>query len=223
VGVPHRGLVSTAWAINMLHALSPYLAHIRLFTIQGHPIDVSRNVLVEHALASGAEYIYFLDSDVYTEPDTLQRLRSHGLPIVTALYLDRDVDSASFIFTRTAAGNFNTVWKSFTFGVKATGVDSGSFFIGDMHTNVGGTSDNRILIDTTGNVGIGTTTPSERLHVAGNVKATGFITGDITFANGVRATEEADGLTFLNAQGRKIAVLDSEGNLRISGRLVQEA
>lgn len=89
VGIPHRGQVSTAWAINMLHALSPYISRMRLFTIQGHPIDVSRNVLVERALASGAEYIYFLDSDVYTEPDTLQRLRNHGLPIVTALYYRR--------------------------------------------------------------------------------------------------------------------------------------
>lgn len=89
VGIPHRGQVSTAWAINMLHALSPYLSRVRLFTIQGHPIDVSRDVLVEHALASGAEYVYFLDSDVYTEPDTLQRLRNHDLPIVTALYYRR--------------------------------------------------------------------------------------------------------------------------------------
>jgi len=89
VGIPHRGQVSTAWAINMLHALSPYLSRVRLFTIQGHPIDVSRDVLVERALASGAEYIYFLDSDIYTEPDTLQRLRRHDLPIVTALYYRR--------------------------------------------------------------------------------------------------------------------------------------
>jgi hypothetical protein len=65
--------------------------------------------------------------------------------------------------------------------------------------------------------------PTTKLHVNGRVKALGHDTGDITFANGVRATEEANGLAFLNAQGRKIAVLDSEGNLRISGRLVQEA
>ena len=89
VGIPHRGQVSTAWAINLLHALTPYLSRVKLFTIQGHPIDVSREVLVEHSLASGARYVYFLDSDVYTYPDTLQRLLSHNVPIVSALYYRR--------------------------------------------------------------------------------------------------------------------------------------
>jgi len=60
-----------------------------LFTIQGHPIDVSRGVLVDRALVSTAEYIYFLDSDVYTYPDTLQRLLSYNVPIVSALYYRR--------------------------------------------------------------------------------------------------------------------------------------
>ena len=89
VGIPHRGQVSTAWALNMLRALSPYLSRVKLFTISGHPIDVSRGVLVDHALNAGADYVYFLDSDVHTNPDTLQRLMSHNLPIVTALYYRR--------------------------------------------------------------------------------------------------------------------------------------
>jgi hypothetical protein len=89
VGIPHLGRVSTAWAVNLLHTLSPYLDRIRLFTIHGHPIDVSRGILVQHALASKATHIYFLDSDVYTRPDTLERLMDHDLPIVSALYYRR--------------------------------------------------------------------------------------------------------------------------------------
>ena len=89
VGIPHRSQVSTAWAINMLHALSPYLNRVRLFTIQGHPIDVSRGILVDNALAANAEFIYFLDSDIHTQPDTLQRLLDRNAPIVTALYYRR--------------------------------------------------------------------------------------------------------------------------------------
>jgi hypothetical protein len=72
-------------------------------------------------------------------------------------------------------------------------------------------------IDPLGRVGVGTASPTEKLHVAGNVKAQGFITGDVTFANGLRATEEGDGLAFLNPKGGKIAVLDGQGNLHIKG------
>jgi len=89
VGIPHQGLVSTAWAMNLLRALGPYLAQVKLFTIQGHPIDVSRGSLAEQAIAGKADYVYFLDSDIYTTPDTLRRLISLNLPIVSALYYRR--------------------------------------------------------------------------------------------------------------------------------------
>jgi len=78
-------------------------------------------------------------------------------------------------------------------------------------------------INHNGFVGIGTTAPTERLHVVGKVRATeGFITGDIEFANGVKATEEGEGLAFMNNAGEKIAVLDREGNIHIKGKVVQD-
>jgi len=81
----------------------------------------------------------------------------------------------------------------------------------------------RMVIDTSGRVGIGTTGPTETLHVVGKVRATGgLVTGDVEFANGIKTTEEGDGLAFLNARGNRIAVLDSEGNLRIKGDIVKD-
>ncbi|MFZ2255867.1 MAG: hypothetical protein WAW59_02440 [Patescibacteria group bacterium] len=41
--------------------------------------------------------------------------------------------------------------------------------------NVDGTSSGRVSLATTGNVGIGTATPTEKLEVAGNVKIIGNV------------------------------------------------
>jgi len=89
VGIPHQGLVSASWAMNVLRALGPYLQQVKVFTIHGYPIDVSRVSFVEQAIANNADYVYFLDSDIYTTPETLRRLISLNLPIVTALYYRR--------------------------------------------------------------------------------------------------------------------------------------
>jgi len=138
--------------------------------------------------------------------------------------MDRDANSSAFILVRTAAGDFNTIWKTFYVGVDASGVNDGSFFIGDVGTAVSGPSAKRLYIDNTGRVGIGTETPSEKLHVVGKVRATqGFITGDIVFANGYTLTEdEKSGLLFLNQKGERIAKLDEQGNLHIKGEFIKD-
>jgi hypothetical protein len=66
--------------------------------------------------------------------------------------VDRPVDSSSFQLVRLSADSA-VVWKSFVFGVNATGVDSGSFFIRDNGTATTGTTERvRMLIDNAGNV-----------------------------------------------------------------------
>jgi hypothetical protein len=81
--------------------------------------------------------------------------------------IDRDVNSSAFILVRTALGDFSTIWKTFYVGVDASGVNNGSFFIGDVGTGVSGASNIRLFIDNTGKIGIGTSTPTNMLHVNG--------------------------------------------------------
>lgn len=50
---------------------------------------MGRNGVVKDALAVGAEWLLFLDDDHTFPPDTLMRLLSHDLPVVGALYLQR--------------------------------------------------------------------------------------------------------------------------------------
>ena len=68
--------------------------------------------------------------------------------------MDRNTDSSSFILVRTNS-TFSSVWKTFYVGVNAPGSGNGYFFVGDNGTNTAGTSTRRLLIDNSGNVGIG--------------------------------------------------------------------
>jgi len=92
--------------------------------------------------------------------------------------MDRNMNSSAFILVRTDPINFNTIWKTFYVGVDADGVNNGLLFIGDRGTDVAGPSEKRLVIDNAGNVGIGTTAPPQKLHVAGDV-------GQTTSANGL--------------------------------------
>jgi hypothetical protein len=69
-------------------------------------------------------------------------------------------------------------------------------------------ADEKMRITSTGNVGIGTTTPTEKLDVEGNIKAWGFITGDITFQKDGKKLwkifEDEDGLYIENLKTGKI-------------------
>jgi len=47
-------------------------------------------------------------------------------------------------------------------------------------------------------------------------------TGDIEFSKAVKATEEGEEHAFVNQQGKKIAVLNSEGNFHIKGDLIKD-
>jgi len=46
--------------------------------------------------------------------------------------------------------------------------------------------------------------------------------GDLVFENGVRTSEENDGLAFFNPKGTKIALLDSKGNFHIKGKIIKD-
>jgi hypothetical protein len=139
--------------------------------------------------------------------------------------MDRDVNSSAFILTRTAAGDFSTIWKTFYVGVDASGVDNGYFFIGDRHNGVSGNSDKRLIIDNSGNI----VPPTDNTGNIGTdslrwAKIRGAIvqSGDLVFENGIRATEDGGGLAFKSPTGTRLAVLDLEGNLHIKGKVLED-
>ena len=53
-------------------------------------LALARNTLVQRALDSKSEWIFFVDDDQALRPDTLMRLLAHDQPIVSGLYLNRN-------------------------------------------------------------------------------------------------------------------------------------
>ena len=92
-----------------------------------------------------------------------------------AFRMDRDVNSSAFMLVRTAMGDFNTIWKTFVIGARASNVNNGEFIIDDLGTAVSGDGTRRLTINNSGNLAIGTQSPTEKLDVQGNVIADDYL------------------------------------------------
>jgi endosialidase-like protein len=100
-------------------------------------------------------------------PERALHLQGHN----AVFRMDRDVNTAGFLFVRTAPGDFNTIWKTYHVGGRASGVDTGEFIIDDLGTEVSGDGTRLLTINNSGNWAIGTQSPTEKLDVQGNVIA----------------------------------------------------
>jgi hypothetical protein len=52
----------------------------------GMPIDVCREVQARNFMANHGEWLFFLDSDVFPPEDTVLKMLSYNMPIVSGLY-----------------------------------------------------------------------------------------------------------------------------------------
>jgi len=59
---------------------------IGVFAPQSYSIDASRNLIVEHALKIGYDYILWVDSDMILPKNTLLKLLADGKDIVSGVY-----------------------------------------------------------------------------------------------------------------------------------------
>jgi len=77
---------------------------IFLFQTSIPRVDIARNVCASQAYHSGAEYLFFWDSDVNPPPNIVPRLMMHGLPIVSGLYWRRHPTTFPEVFRRNEKG-----------------------------------------------------------------------------------------------------------------------
>lgn len=80
--VLHVETTTVAWSLGIRNLQIPG----GMMGITGMPFDHARNVGAMRALECGAEWLFFLDSDVVPPPDTILRLIAHRQPIISGVY-----------------------------------------------------------------------------------------------------------------------------------------
>jgi len=73
---------------------------IGVFAPQSYAIDASRNLIVEHALEIGYDYILWVDSDMILPKNTLLRLLSHDKDIVSGVYSYKVINGENAVVKR---------------------------------------------------------------------------------------------------------------------------
>ena len=136
------------------------------FHVKGNAIDNQSLALFENNYSSGGVYFPALKA-VHTAAN-------HSYGIVGEFRVQgTSSDRPAILFSN---GHTNNTWQ---IGQGVYGAND-NFAIGyrNFHPDTaGGWSTARLMIDTAGKVGIGTTAPSEKLDVAGNIKIAGDISG----------------------------------------------
>jgi len=82
----HVDVTSVAWSLGLRNLLPPEMA---MMPIAGMPYDHGRNVACMKALECGADYLFFLDSDVVPPRDAVLRLMAHDKPLISGMYCRR--------------------------------------------------------------------------------------------------------------------------------------
>ena len=83
--VIHTDHTTIAWAFGLRNLQIPG----GIMGLAGMPYDHARNEACKKVLEVGAQWLFFLDSDVIPPADTILRLMRHNQPIISGLYFRR--------------------------------------------------------------------------------------------------------------------------------------
>lgn len=88
VGILHTDATTVSWGLGLRAMRWPGKFQVPML-LAGMPYDMARNTACMHALDLGADYMFFLDSDVVVPPDTIERLIALNMPITSGMYCRR--------------------------------------------------------------------------------------------------------------------------------------
>jgi len=81
------GGVSVDWALSFNNMVKPQLFDV--IRISGLPFGEARTQMAYQCINGGYQWLFMLDADILAPKDTIPRLMSHRLPIVSGLYFQR--------------------------------------------------------------------------------------------------------------------------------------
>lgn len=84
VCILHTDVVTLAWSFGLRNLIIP--GGLPILPLAGMPYDHARNAGAQEALNRGAQWCFFLDSDVIPPRDTIPRLMAHRQPIMSGVY-----------------------------------------------------------------------------------------------------------------------------------------
>lgn len=87
IGIPTIKPVSFEWSLMFKRLIIP--PNTDIVSNKGVPIDVAREEIAKSFLNSNKEWLFYLDSDVYIEPNTLLLMMQKSYPILSGLYFTR--------------------------------------------------------------------------------------------------------------------------------------
>lgn len=101
----HTDATTIAWAFGLRNLILPG----GFMPIAGMPYDHARNVACQKTLECGADWLFFLDSDVIPPRDAVLRLMAHRQPIISGVYARRSPPVALPVMMRN--GNWVTDYE----------------------------------------------------------------------------------------------------------------
>jgi len=98
VGIPSFGMVSTYFMQSHSAMAFPLVSSKIDKIVLNKPIAEARNEIVEFALSQGAQYIFWLDDDVVSPPDSFMKLYRHNKDIINGVYWSKSNPPMPLLF-----------------------------------------------------------------------------------------------------------------------------
>lgn len=87
VGILYTDTTTVAWSFGLRNLIVP--GNFPICAVAGMPYDMARNTVCVETIRSGADFLFFLDSDVIPPRDAILRLMTHDKPVVSGIYCRR--------------------------------------------------------------------------------------------------------------------------------------